>query len=249
MSTLGVIIITKNEEKNIRRCLEAVKWADEIIVFDSGSTDNTVEICKEYTDKIWQTDWPGYGEQKQRALEKATCEWVLSVDADEVVTIGLRSSIERAILKQKHAGYYVRRDLIFYGQQVKHGAGTSKILRLVKRKLASFTLDKVHESLLVDGGTAVLGGKLLHYSVDTVANMIAMMNKYTDISAQQRYLSGRRGGVFVATLKALWMFSRVYFLNLGFLDGRAGLVLAVGFAEGAFYRYVKLYYLRKDASK
>jgi glycosyltransferase involved in cell wall biosynthesis len=227
--------------------LEAVKWADEIVVFDSGSTDKTVAICKEYTDKIWQTDWPGFGEQKQRALEQATCQWVLSVDADEVVSDELRASIERAVQAQKCAGYYVRRDLIFYGQHIKHGVGTSKILRLAKRKAANFTPDKVHESLLVDGATSHLGGRLLHYSVDSVAGMLTRMNKYTDISAQQRSLAGRRGGVFAAILKALWMFFRVYFLNLGFLDGRAGLVLAVGFAEGAFYRYVKLYYLRKGA--
>ena len=249
MASISVIIITKNEEKNIRRCLESVKWADEIIIFDCGSMDKTLEIAHDYTDKIWQTDWPGYGKQKQRALAQAKCDWVFSIDADEVVTPKLRKSINNAIKQTKFTGYYLQRDLMFYGQHIRHGAGTSKILRLAKRSAAKFTADKVHESMLVKGATSKLKGVLLHYSMSSVTEMLNNLNKYTDISAGQKNKAGKTGCVFFAVLKAIWMFLFTYFFKLGCLDGRAGLVLAVGFAEGAFYRYVKLYYLRGAKSK
>ena len=244
MVTISVTVITKNEAANIRRCLESVKWADEIIIFDSGSTDETLQICKLYTDKIWQTDWPGYGKQKQRALEQTTCDWVLSIDADEVVTEKLRQEIQQAIQKNDCNGYKLIRDLVFHGKRIRFANATNKILRLVRRDKAYFTSDMVHESLVVDGSIEILKGVLLHYSLSSATEMLKKMNYYTDISAQQKLKKGKRGGVWCGVLKALWMFFRVYVLNGGFMDGRAGLVLAVGFAEGAFYRYVKLYYLR-----
>ena len=249
MASVSVIIITKNEEKNIRRCLEAVKWADEIIVFDSGSTDNTVRICKEYTDKIWQTDWPGYGEQKQRALEKATCEWVLSVDADEVVSEQLQKLIPASIKDSKYSGFELPIRQNFYGQNIRFANGSAKCLRLFRRDCARFSGAKVHEGVSVSGRVSSLSQPIIHYSVATVGEMVGKMNMYTDIHAEAKVGSQKRGGVWLGVVKALWMFFRVYFLNLGFLDGRAGLVLAVGFAEGAFYRYVKLYYLRKDSAQ
>lgn len=246
---LSVIIITYNEEARIRRCLESLKWADEIIIFDSGSTDQTLAICKQYTSLIWQTDWPGYGPQKQRALEQATGTWVLSVDADEVVSQPLQAEI-LAVTQAPDAlaGYQLARPLVFYGQVIRYANGQQQCLRLVRRHLARFTADAVHESLLVDGAQANLKQPLYHYSVDSVHDMLKKMNHYTDLSAEQKFKAGKRGSLWRAVLAACWMFVRVYVLQAGFLDGAAGLVLAMGFAEGAFYRYAKLYYLAQAAT-
>ena len=247
---LSVIIITRNEQENIKRCLESVQWADEIIVFDSGSTDRTIDICRQYTDKIWQTDWPGYGKQKQRALAKASGHWVLSIDADEELSEGLKQEIRQVMQSKDGAsGYQVRISLVFYRKMIRYANGNNACLRLVRRSLAKFTDQAVHESLCVSSGRIKkLKKPMYHYSAPSVSSIIYKMNKYTDISASRRAEHEGRAGVGRGFLAALWMFFRVYFLQRGFLDGRMGFVLAVGFAEGAFYRYVKTYFLRLEKS-
>ena len=128
MKTLSAIVITFNEESNIRDCLESVKWVDEIIVLDSGSQDKTVEIAREYTHHVFVTDWPGYGVQKQRALEKATSDWVLSIDADERVSLELQKKIKSVIQDSDVDGYRVSRPLIFCGKQIKYANGLDRQL-------------------------------------------------------------------------------------------------------------------------
>ena len=237
---LSVIIITKNETKHIRRCLESVKWVDEIIVLDSGSTDDTVAICREYTDHVFETDWPGFGPQKQRALDKATGDWVLSIDADEVVTEPLKEAIVQAMQNTRYHGYELTRHLVFYGQEIRFANARDRVCRLVKRDAAKFSADKVHESLHVIGSVGRLAGVLLHYSYDSVTDLIQRMNDYTDLTARNRIQGKKTGGVW----RGLWMFFRIYVLDGGFLDGRAGWVLATGFAQGTYYKYVKTYYGR-----
>ena len=251
MSTLSVTIITKNEAANIKRCLESVRWADEIIVVDSGSTDNTLEICREYTDKIYSTDWPGYGIQKNRALSYATKDWVLSLDADEEVSAELKIKIQQILKKSadknldSDAAYTIFRPVVFMNKVIKYATGASFDVRLFKHGSAHFTDVSVHEKLVVTGSVGKLTAPIYHYSFGSVATIIEKMNKYTSLVAVQRAAQGQKGSLFKAITHAKWMFIKVYLLQRGFLDGKAGFILAVSFAEGAYYRYVKLYCLNQ----
>ncbi len=241
MSELSVIIITQNEENNIRRCLESVKWADEIVVVDSGSIDNTVDICREYTDKVSQTTWHGYGQQKNIALAQATRTWVLSLDADEEVSIALRDKIQQILqADQGYDAYAIKRPVVFLGQIIKHACGADNSIRLFKRKHGHFTNVIVHETIKIDGRVRKLSQPILHYSFANVAAIIEKMNRYTSLVAQQRAAIGKKSSLFKAVTRSMWMFIKVYLLKGGFLDGRAGFILSVSFAEGSYYRYVKL---------
>lgn len=162
MTTLSVTVITKNESENIGKCLESVKWADEIIVLDSGSLDNTVEICRQYTDKVVITDWQGFGIQKNRAIDMATSEWILSIDADELVSMELKQEIEEVIRKSDNQktgsdksnynqlAYKIPRSSNYCGRFMKHsGWSPDYVTRLFRRGYARFSDDLVHESLIV----------------------------------------------------------------------------------------------------
>ena len=246
MPELSAIIITKNESDNIRRCLESIKWADEIIIVDSGSSDNTVEICREYTDNILQTDWQGYGKQKNRALDLATKTWVLSLDADEQVSAALRDKLQSLLRdKSKYDAYAIKRPVVFLGKTIKYACGADNTIRFFKRDQGRFTDDIVHETLQFEGNVGKLSQPILHYSFANVATLVEKMNKYTSLVAKQRAAAGKKSSIFKAITHALWMFIKVYLLEAGFLDGRAGFILSVSFAEGAYYRYIKLLVLER----
>ena len=150
--SLSVVIITKNEAHNIRACLESAAWADEIIVVDSGSTDDTIAIAREFTSQVYQHDWPGFGAQKNRALSYASRDWVLSLDADERVTSELRSQIIKAMGSARENGFYLPRLSQFCGQFIKHsGWYPDYVLRLFKREKGLFSDDLVHESVILQG--------------------------------------------------------------------------------------------------
>jgi glycosyltransferase involved in cell wall biosynthesis len=242
--TLTVTIITKNAAPTIRATLESIKWADEIIIFDSGSEDDTVTICREFTDKIWETDWPGFGPQKQRALIKSNKKWVLSLDADEVITPALKNEIQQRIAQTAYDGFCIPRHTVFNNQMIRFADGHDAPLRLARRDKAHFTDDLVHERMCVDGSISKLKHSMAHYSVPSISALVEKMNRYTDITAKQRHARGKKGGVFKGLLSAWFMFIKRYVLKLGFLDGRAGLVLCMAHAQGAFYRHVKTYYLK-----
>lgn len=244
---LSVIIITKNAAAYIKTCLDSVKFAEEIIVLDSGSTDDTVEICKAYTDKVFVTDWPGFGVQKNRALAKAAGRWVLSLDADEHLTPELQQNIQQIIQTESdYDAYAVHRRSSFCGQYIKYGDwARDYCLRLFKAGKAKFEEIPVHERLLVSGKTAKMRGLLLHDSYPDLTSMLAKMNSYSSLSAEMLYQQGKRSSLTKALLRALWRFVRGYIFRLGFLDGKAGFLLALTTAEATFYRYVKLMYLSR----
>ena len=240
---LSVIIITKDEAANIRACLESVGWADEIIVVDSGSSDGTVEICRDFGAKVFVHDWLGFGVQKNRALSYATREWVLSIDADERVTPELRAAIEVVLRKDADtcAGYQISRLSSYCGRFMRHsGWYPDHIVRLFRRGSARFSDDLVHERLLVEGSVAQLEGMLLHYSFDNLEEVLYKVNQYSSAGAQMMRQRGRRATLIGAVLRGLWSFVRTYLLRGGFLDGREGFMLAVSNAEGTYYRYLKL---------
>ena len=238
---LSVIIITKNEAVHIGRCLESVAWADEIIVLDSGSNDDTVLICRRYTDKVYETDWPGFGLQKQRALDMATSDWVLSIDADEFVSIELRAGIERVMQESKFQAYEIPRLSSYCGRQMRHGGWwPDYVLRLFRRDCGCFTETLVHEQIIVDGEINRLGSPLLHEAFVDFEEVLHKINNYSNLSAQVLYQRGVKSSLTKAILKSVWMFIRTYFIKLALLDGQKGLMLSISNAEGTYYKYIKL---------
>lgn len=238
---LSVIIITKNEASHIGRCLESVAWADEIVVLDSGSEDDTVSICCQYTDKVYETDWPGFGIQKQRALDKANGDWILSVDADEVVTSELRSEIEKAIQQKNSKGYEIPRLSSYCGRQMRHGGWwPDYVLRLFQRGCGRFTDSVVHENIIVQGQIGRLRSPLLHDAFVNLDEVLHKVNSYSSLGAEMLYQRGVRSSLSKAVLKGLWTFIRTYWIKAAILDGRQGLMLSISNAEGAYYKYLKL---------
>jgi glycosyltransferase involved in cell wall biosynthesis len=250
--TLSAIVITRNEAHNLHDCLQSMRGlVDEIIVVDSQSTDATVAIAQQHGAKVSQpADWPGFGPQKNRALALATCDWVFSIDADERVTPELAEEIKRVLLHTADANvaYQVPRLSWYCGRFMKHsGWQPDHVLRLFKRGTAKFTDDLVHERLVVNAQTQKLTGILLHYSFLNFSQVLLKINAYSDASAKQAYLKGKRATVFTAVGHGFWAFFKTYFLKAGFLDGQHGLALAISNAEGSYYRYLKIWRLEQDA--
>jgi glycosyltransferase involved in cell wall biosynthesis len=242
---LSVIIIVKNESLHIARCLESVVWADEIIVLDSGSTDNTIEICERYTRRVYSTDWQGFGVQKQRALDKAIGYWVLSIDADEQVTADLKSEIQQVIKKSQSDGFEIPRLSSYCGRNIKHaGWWPDYVLRLFKRESGTFSPDLVHERVIVNGRIAQLKHSLLHEAFINSDEVLTKVNNYSTLGAKKLHDLGEASSLKKAILKGSWMFFRTYILKLGFLDGKQGLMLAISSAEVTYYKYVKLMQLQ-----
>lgn len=249
---LSVIIITKNAEPTIGRCLKSVDWADEIVVVDSGSTDRTLEICRALGAKVQQTaDWPGFGPQKNRALELAGGSWVLSLDSDEWVTPELRAEIERATAAPGNAAAFAMpRRSSFCGRFMRHGGWwPDRVVRLFRRGSARFSEARVHERLEVRGAIGRLRSPLMHESIRDPAQALEKINHYSSESARMLADSGRRAGLATAIGHGLWAFIRTYFLRLGFLDGREGVAMAIYNAEASYYRYLKLMYLNEPADR
>jgi glycosyltransferase involved in cell wall biosynthesis len=244
---LSVILITKNEGRNIRACLQSVAFADEWIVVDSGSTDATCEIAAAMGATVVPTpDWPGFGAQKNRALERARGTWVFSIDADERVSDALAASIRAAVGRGAgwdagSHGYEISRISSFCGQWMRHGDWyPDRVLRLFRRGTARFSNDLVHERLIVDGTVARLDGELLHDTMPNLEDALDKLNRYTTGRARDRVGPGKQGGLAAALGHGLWAFLRCYLVKRGFMDGRLGLVLALYVAQGTYYRYLKM---------
>ena len=250
MPELSVILITKNEGKNIRACLESVAWADEIIVVDSGSTDDTVRICKEMGAQVFiHADWPGFGAQKNRALSYASKEWVFSIDADERVTPELRAELQQAMHEAGARGYYLPRLSQFCGKFIHHcGWYPDHVLRLFRRDAGRFSDSLVHESVLLQGTTERLKTPLLHYSYLTAEDVERKVEQYSSAAAQQMFQSGKHSNWLGAALSGGWAFVRTYVLRLGVLDGVAGWNIACMNARTTFLKYRKLEALYSAAS-
>ena len=241
MAKLSVIIITKNEAENIRACLESVKWADEIIVVDSGSSDATVEICREFGAQVHEHDWPGFGMQKNRALSYATNEWVFSLDADERVTADLKAQLIKAMENGSEDGFYVPRLSQFCGRFIRHsGWYPDYVLRLFKRTKGRFSDDMVHERVILEGAAGRLSSPLLHYSYINEADVQRKTGQYARAGALQMLKNGKTATFADAPLRAGWAFIRTYCLRLGFLDGIAGFNVAMMNARTTYLKYRQL---------
>lgn len=251
--SLSVITVAMNEADRIISCLDSVApIADEIIVFDSGSTDQTVDICRKYTDKVFVTpDWPGDGPQKQRALEKAVCEWVLCIDADEALTPELQAEIHEVLSRSPvEKGFKLRWLPIVFGRKLYHGRSARAPLRLFRRQGAGFSTAVIHGKIfLPPGRIGKLKGRLLHYSHRDFGHYLYKDRLYAWLGAQKRFEDGKTGfGLSGAALRALFTFVLVYFLRLGFLDGRVGFLVAVMYSQNSFNKYAGLWTLRREAA-
>src|SRR5882672_10638282 len=246
--TLTVTVITHNESRVIARCLESIAWADEVIVLDSGSVDDTADLASRLRAKVTTTaDWPGFGPQKNRALDLATGDWVLSLDADEWVTPELRTEIEQAMRDPgNHVAFKLPRLSSYSGRFMRHsGWWPDYVTRLFRRGAARFSDDVVHERVIAEGKTGTLRQPIMHETFVDLDELLQKMNNYSSLAARGMRDGGRKAGLAGAVLRGLWAFIRTYFLRGGFLDGREGFMLAVATAEGTYYRYVKLMLLDK----
>ena len=253
MPTLSVILITRNEEANLADCLASLEGiAQQIVVVDTNSSDRTLDIAKSYGAVIAQPqDWPGFGPQKNRALDLATGEWVLSLDADERLTPALKSEIVTAIHHSAHVDCFAIPRLSWYcGRFIRHsGWNPDYVDRLFQRGSARFSDDLVHERLLHSGQVAKLENPMLHYSFMNYSQVLQKIDRYSTASAEQAFAKGKTSTPLKAVLHGVWSFFRTYFLQAGFLDGPQGFTLAMSNAQGTYYRYIKLWHLIREASK
>lgn len=261
---LSVIIITRNEAHNIGDCLASVAFADEWIIVDSGSTDGTVAIAKAAGATVIETaDWPGFGPQKSRALAAASGDWILSLDADERIPAALRDEILAIIgsastsgattapgtTRSLHAAYEMPRLSSFCGRFIRHGGWyPDHVVRLFQRGAAGFTDHLVHERIIVapGGSTGRLRTPMLHYSYRDDDDVLRKQQQYASLGAQQAFAAGKRSSFGGALGHALAAFLRSYVFKRGFLDGAAGLMVALAAAETTYHKYFKLMLLSEQ---
>jgi glycosyltransferase involved in cell wall biosynthesis len=246
--TLSAIVITRNEAHNLHDCLQSMHGlVDEIIVVDSQSTDGTVAIAHQLGAKVAQpADWPGFGPQKNRALDLATCDWVFSIDADERVTPELAAEIKRVLqVGDAEAAYKLPRLSSYCGKFIHHsGWQPDYVLRLFKRGSAKFSEDLVHECVVTEQKVVALQNHLLHYSYLNFTQVLSKVDAYSSASAKQAYARGKRSSVAGALGHGAWAFFRTYVIRRGFLDGAHGLALAISNAETSYYKYLKLWHMQ-----
>lgn len=239
--TLTVVIAAKNEARHIVECVRSARFADEVLVLDSGSTDATAALAAAEGARVVTTDWPGYGPQQARGIAMAQGDWVLSLDADERISASLRAEIQQAMASGAADGFRLPRLSSFCGQFIHHsGWRPDYTLRLVRRGKAGFTSHRLHAHMTVDGTRADLRHSLVHYSYGDLDDVLEKLNRYSSGGARDLHERGKTASMTKAVTHALWAFARTYLLRQGFRDGRQGFVLAVYNAETTFYKYLKL---------
>ncbi|MFA5241424.1 MAG: glycosyltransferase family 2 protein [Sulfuricella sp.] len=242
----SVALITLNAAPQLEACLQSVKFADEIVVVDSGSRDNTEAIALKYGARFISQDWLGFGLQKQFAVAQASNDWVLCLDADEQVSEDLRASITAALGHPEHHAYRMPRSNRFMGRYLRHGEGYPDwSLRLFDRRHARWSDDAVHEKVLTGSEVGTLRGDLLHDSAEDLGTYLDKQNRYTSLQAAALYQAGRRAHLAQLVFSPVVRFVRFYFFRLGMLDGIAGLVHIVIGCGNSFMKYAKLMALQK----
>ncbi len=244
MNKISVIIITKDEEKNILDCLKSVDWADEIIVVDSESTDRTVELAKQFTDKIFIRKWEGYVSQKRYALSLATNEWVLSVDADERITPELKEEILN-LSPADFSGFRIRRKNFLLKKEITScGWEKDYQLRLMRKDKASFSDRLVHEKFIVDGKVGTLNNPMLHYTFSSFSEYFSKINHYSSLKAQELFAKKKSINswtIFSHTVAAFFAF---FIIKRGFKDGVYGLIISLLHSVSTMMNYIKLWELQ-----
>ncbi len=236
-----MVIVTKDEERNIRDALESVRDFEDIVVLDAFSTDGTPAVCREYTGRVYQQQWMGYALQKQTAVNYAEKQWVLILDADERVTPELKKEIAEKIRERAFSGYYLPRKSFFLGRWMRHsGWWPDHVLRLFRKDAAHIEPREVHEKVVVKGEVGYLKGPLEHYTYRTISDYMRKMENYSSLSAQE--LGGSKNLPLISTvLSPLAVFVKMFFLRQGFRDGAHGFVLAGLYGFYTFLKYAKIW--------
>lgn len=239
---ISVIIITKNEEKHIARCINSVCFADEVIVLDSGSTDSTVDIASKLGAKVMiRADWEGYGIQKQRALDACTQQWVLSLDADEFIANAQEAQkIQAAVLNDSIDAYRLEILMMFDKQVLKYAGKDTKHIRLFQREKARFNSNIVHENVCLNPNAKIksLHASIIHESYSSWEEALHKLNLYSSLSANMH--PQKQSSISKAILASIWMFIKNYVIKAWFIDGKTGFTLAVYQAQGSWYRHLKI---------
>lgn len=232
MNKLSVVIITKNEEKNIGDAIKSALFADEVIVLDSGSKDKTLCISKEMGAKVFFQEWLGYGSQKNKAIELAKNNWVFVLDADERITPELQNEILDILKSPRLSGYCVPRLNNFFGQYIKTcGLYPDYSIRLFDKNKGKFSEVSVHESVQIDSTVAKLKNHMIHLAYDNVDEFKDKQKKYANLSCKKK-------NVFKALISPVWTFVNLYFFKFGFLEGWRGLIIAKIYAQYTFWKYI-----------
>jgi len=246
MARLSLVVITRNEEHDLPRCLASVPCADEIVVVDSGSTDRTLELAEKAGARVISHPWEGYGPQKAFALAQAQGEWVLNLDADEALTPELAAQLPAAIARAGVDGFKLQFQSEIFGRTMRHGGlGHESHLRLYRRARTRMKEQKIHEGVAVDGPVETLPGYVLHRPYADLAEFLAKLDSYTTLAAEQRFAEGRKPWLLWPARLPVG-FLRRYALQLGFLDGRAGFLWA---ALGGMHDLVREAKLQELADK
>lgn len=251
MNSISIILITKDEEDNIHQCLSTVRWADEIIIVDAGSSDSTLAKAKDFTQKIFVRPWEGYGAAKNFALTQIASEWAFWIDADERVTDSLRDEIQAKIGGENGSfvAYSMPRKANFLGKWILHcGWYPGRVTRIFRKESGHFTDSKVHERLVIDGPTGDLASDLLHFTDPSLSHYFRKLNKYTTLASNELEEDRISFGIAQITIRPVWTFIRMYFLRLGFLDGIPGFILCVLSSCYVFTKYAKLWERKQKES-
>lgn len=247
LPTLSVIIVTKNEMLNIADCVKSADFADEVLVIDSGSTDQTVKLAREAGARVIETDWPGYGPQQNRAIEASIGTWIYSLDADERITKELATEIKTVISQEDFLVFSVPRSSLFITKFIRHsGWWPDRTRRLFKRGHAEFTTHEIHANLAAHTAVGKLKQHMIHYSYRDLYDVLEKMNRYSSGGARDINAIKKKGSLFSAISHGIWAFIRTYIIKLGLLDGTEGFILAIANAETTYYKYLKLYFLQKN---
>jgi len=244
---ISACLTVNNEENNIRRCLESLRWADEIVVVDSFSSDRTVEICGEYTDRVYKHEWLGYIGQKELVKNMASSPWIFFIDADEEVSPELRDEILREFdsgANRQYSGYEFPRLVHYLGKWIRHGEWWPDLkLRLFLKDKGVCTGREPHDRMLVIGKVKRLESCLFHYTYENIADQVTTVNRFSSISAESMLLEGRKFSFKDMLFRPPFRFFKAYFLKRGFLNGFRGLIIATISAFGVFLKYAKLWEL------
>ena len=248
--SLTVVIVAKNEGRNITECVASASFANEVLVLDSGSTDDTAALAAKAGARVVRTDWPGYGPQVARGFKLTTTDWVLSLDADERISPALRAEVLEAIRFGQFDGYRIPRLSEFCGQFIHHsGWRPDHTLRLGKRALSGFTDHFLHAHMTVEGRVGELRNDLIHFSYPDVHDVLEKLDRYSTGHARDLHAEGKSSGIGKAVMHGLFAFVRTYLLRRGFLDGSRGLMLAIYNAEYTYYKYIKLMFLKSPPTR
>jgi len=244
---ISAVVITLNEEHNIERCLQHLSFCKEIIVVDSGSRDGTVELAKRYTDKVFSVPWEGFAAQKNKAIEAASYKWVLSVDADEVVTADLQVEIRKLFRAGDPvliACYSIPRKTLHFGRWIKHGGWyPNRLVRLFDKTRGKWEGEELHEKWVSTGVTGELQQDLEHHSFENLADQVNRNNRYSSLGAAKLQRQGNRFASFRLFTKPLSKFVETYVVKRGFLDGYPGFIISISAAYSVFLKWAKLWEL------